>query len=62
MTKGTYYQPPVRKKGRRKSTTVRLRKITHDRLGHGRSQGQSYDGFMTQLLDLWEERKVYRTL
>ena len=38
-------------------TTIGLKKATKDRLNENRSPGQCYDGFICQLVDLWEEYK-----
>jgi len=38
-------------------TTVGLRQSTKKRLDKNRAPGQCYDGFLCQLLDLWEEQK-----
>ena len=35
-------------------TTIGLRRTTKDRLDHSKSPGQSYDGFIRQLVDLWD--------
>jgi len=35
-------------------TTIGLRRSTKNSLNHNRSPGQSYDGFIRQLLSLWE--------
>jgi hypothetical protein len=36
-------------------TTVGLKKTTKDRLDRNRAPGQCYDGFICQLIDLWEQ-------
>jgi hypothetical protein len=45
-------------------TTIGLKRTTKDRLYNNRAPGQCYDGFISQLVDLWEqvegERKGYR--
>ena len=38
-------------------TTVGLRQSTKKRLDKNRAPGQCYDGFLCQLLDLWESQK-----
>jgi hypothetical protein len=38
-------------------TTVGLRQATKTRLDKNRAPGQCYDGFLCQLLDLWERQK-----
>ena len=35
-------------------TSIGLKRTTKDRLDHSRSPGQSYDGFIRQLVDLWD--------
>ena len=35
-------------------TTVALRKATKSKLDKNRAPGQCYDGFICQLVDLWE--------
>ena len=37
--------------------TIGLKKITKDRLDKNRAPGQCYDGFICQLVDLWERIK-----
>ncbi len=39
----------------RRHTTIGLRKVTKRRLDGARAPGQAYDGFICQLMDLWEE-------
>jgi len=36
-------------------TTIGLKKATKIRLDHSRAPGQCYDGFLCQLISLWEE-------
>ncbi len=36
-------------------TTIGLKKSTKDRLEVTKAPGQCYDGFLCQLMDLWEE-------
>jgi hypothetical protein len=36
-------------------TTIGLRRTTKRRLDHSRAPGQCYDGFLCQLINLWEE-------
>ena len=36
-------------------TTIGLRITTKDKLDKNRAPGQCYDGFICQLVDLWEE-------
>ncbi len=36
-------------------TTIGLRKTTKEKLDANRAPGQCYDGFICQLVDLWEK-------
>jgi hypothetical protein len=36
-------------------TTIGLKQATKDKLDRNRAPGQCYDGFLCQLIDLWEE-------
>ncbi len=36
-------------------TTIGLKKATKSRLDKARAPGQCYDGFLCQLMDLWDE-------
>jgi len=38
-----------------KVTTIGIRNVTKDRLDKNRAPGQSYNGFIWQLVDLWEQ-------
>jgi transcriptional regulator len=38
----------------RSRTTIGLRLTTKSRLDNNRAPGQCYDGFLTQMVDLWE--------
>ena len=38
-------------------TSIGLKKITKNRLDKNRAPGQCYDGFICQLVDLWEKAK-----
>ncbi len=38
-------------------STIGLKKATKDRLDQNRAQGQCYNGFICQLVDLWEKVK-----
>ena len=38
-------------------TTIGLRRTTKDRLDKNKAPGQCYDGFVCQLIDLWEMTK-----
>ena len=35
-------------------TTIGLKSVTKDKLDKNRAPGQCYDGFICQLVDLWE--------
>jgi hypothetical protein len=41
--------------GRTPRTTVGLKKATKERLDRNRATGQCYDGFLGQMVDLWEK-------
>ncbi len=41
-------------------TTIGLKKTTKDGLDKNRAPGQCYDGFICQLVDLWEKVKEGR--
>ena len=41
-------------------TTIGLHRITKARLDKHRAPGQCYDGFICQLVDLWEDAKKER--
>ena len=38
-------------------TTIGIKKSTKDKLDRNRSPGQCYDGFICQLVDLWEKSR-----
>jgi hypothetical protein len=38
-------------------TTIGVRKATKAKLDRNRAPGQCYDGFLCQLVDLWEKAK-----
>ena len=38
-------------------TTIGLKSTTKDKLDNNRAPGQCYDGFICQLVDLWERVK-----
>jgi hypothetical protein len=38
-------------------STIGLRQQTKDRLDRSRAPGQCYDGFICQMIDMWEEIK-----
>ena len=40
-----------------RNLSLRPQKITKDRLDKNRAPGQCYDGFICQLVDLWERIK-----
>jgi len=39
-------------------TTIGLKKATKAKLDRNRAPGQCFDGFICQLVDLWEKNKV----
>ena len=44
------------------TTTIAIRKSTKDKLDRNRAPGQCYNGFICQLIDLWEktgEEKIF---
>ena len=41
-------------------TTIGLKRTTKDRLDNNRAPGQCYNGFLCQLVDLWEKAKEGR--
>ena len=43
-------------------TTVGIKKITKSRMDRNRAPGQCYDGFIWQLIDLWEQDKDERII
>ena len=43
------------KKSNEKRTTVGVKSGTKDKLDKNRAPGQCYDGFLNQLVDLWEK-------
>ena len=45
----------------RPHTTIGLKKTTKWRLDKGRAPGQCYDGFLCQLMDLWEQKSKTST-
>ncbi len=45
---------------RNQTTTIGVRKTTKAKLDKNRAPGQSYNGFICQLIDLWEEAKEER--
>ena len=42
------------------STTIRLRTAIRSRMSQNRALGQSFDGFISQLLDLWKAENSRR--
>ena len=44
-----------------KSVNVRIKIETRDRLHSVKNPGQTLDGIITQLIDLWEKLKKYET-
>lgn len=45
------------KKSRVSRTTIGVKTNTKDRLDECRAPGQCYDGFINQLVDLWEQKR-----
>ena len=48
--------------GNKNTATIAIRKSTKDKLDRNRAPGQCYNGFICQLIDLWEktgEEKVF---
>ena len=43
------------KKSHETRTTVGVKQSTKDKLDRNRAPGQCYDGFICQLVDLWEQ-------
>jgi hypothetical protein len=41
-------------------TTVGIKRSTKDKLDKNRAPGQCYDGFLCQMVDLWEKTKKNR--
>ncbi len=50
MPSANQHQPP--------RTTIALRQETKARLDQLRAPGQCYDGFISQLVDLWESKRT----
>jgi hypothetical protein len=46
------------RKSTSKRTTVGVKASTKAKLDQNRAPGQCYDGFINQLLDLWETTKI----
>ncbi len=42
-------------------STIGLHSTTKNRLDKGRALGQSYDGFLCQLMDLWDKSRLQNT-
>jgi len=42
----------------KKRTTIGLKMATKDKLDNKRAPGQCYDGFICQLVDLWEIENI----
>jgi hypothetical protein len=43
------------KKSNEHRTTVGIKRTTKDKLDKNRAPGQCYDGFLCQMVDLWEK-------
>jgi hypothetical protein len=53
----------IRNNGDKSNTTIAIWKSTKEKLDENRAPGQCYNGFICQLIDLWEktgEERVYR--
>jgi len=48
--------------GWQKTASIRVRKETRDRLHAVKNPGQTLDGIITQLIDLWEKVKKEETV
>ena len=46
------------KKSKVGRTTIGIKKSTKDKLDRNRAPGQCYDGFLCQLVDLWEKSRI----
>jgi hypothetical protein len=44
------------------NTTIALRKITKERLDASKAPGQSYAGFIKELIDYWERYRIGSSL
>jgi len=53
--KGIEVTKQMTDKLQRTRTTIGLRMTTKDKLDENRAPGQCYDGFIWQLVDLWEK-------
>ena len=53
--KGIEVKKQMTNKLQRTRTTIGLRMTTKDKLDENRAPGQCYDGFIWQLVDLWEK-------
>jgi len=49
---------PTTGMAQRSSTTISIKLTTKTKLDRNRAPGQCYDGFVCQLVDLWEKNKV----
>ena len=52
------YRLPLYTWGMPKSVPIRVRKETRAKLHSMKNPGQSLDGFITQLIDLWAQQKA----
>jgi hypothetical protein len=41
--------------GTRRTTTIGIKKITKNNLDKRRAPGQAYDGFLRQMMELWDK-------
>ncbi|MFC1875125.1 hypothetical protein ACFLY3_03120 [Chloroflexota bacterium] len=50
----------LRNNSNKNTTTIAIWKSTKDKLDRNRAPGQCYNGFICQLVDLWEESSKER--
>ena len=50
----------LRNNGNRTTTTIAVWKSTKDKLDRNKAPGQCYNGFICQLVDLWEDSNKER--
>ena len=53
--KGTAIKEEITDKSYKQRTTIGVRLNTKEKLDNNRAPGQCYDGFICQLVDLWEK-------
>ncbi len=57
VTHHTFNRGDIEMPSNRLHTTIGLRKVTKAQLNKNRALGQCYDGFICQLIDLWERHQ-----